>query len=452
MRAATAFSVFFIGLAGSAGSALAQYYPPPGPGGYQPPYRATPQVVAEDDDIPTYESAPGHRNASPGVYAAPGVYEAPLPADPRYARPVPPSSVDQQAAPNTRYGRAAPIQPEMDGYTPAPPPGYISPPEYVQSQQGYVQPQQGYVQPQQGYVQPQQGYLQPQQGHVQPQQGYVNPQQGYVAPGPAQAPLDPSPGYARPMGGPYVGPNEPPVAAAPSQQLEPAPGTSYELQEAVRPPLELSPGPIQPGQTTGTVRPDPRNMVAALPADYRPETGPRKHLPPQFRRTLVDYRTKEPPGTIVIDTSSTYLYLVMPNGKAMRYGVGVGRDGFTWSGVQKVTRMAEWPDWHPPSEMIERQPYLPRFMAGGETNPMGARALYLGNTVYRIHGTNQPSTIGTFVSSGCIRLTNEDVEDLYTRVKVGTRVVVLPGGKPPTTASAIPHGQAPRSSPSASVR
>ena len=179
---------------------------------------------------------------------------------------------------------------------------------------------------------------------------------------------------------------------------------------------------------------DPRNM-AAFPPDVRPETGPKKELPPQFRRTLVDYYTKEPPGTIIIDTPNTYLYLVLGNGKALRYGVGVGREGFTWSGVQQVTRVAEWPDWNPPEEMIVRQPYLPRFMAGGETNPLGARALYLGNTVYRIHGTNQPSTIGTFVSSGCIRLTNEDVMDLYSRVKVGTRVVVLPG-RPPATATA----------------
>ena len=153
-------------------------------------------------------------------------------------------------------------------------------------------------------------------------------------------------------------------------------------------------------------------------------------MPPQFRRTLVDYRTKEPAGTIIIDTPNTYLYLVLGDGKALRYGVGVGREGFTWSGVERVTRILEWPDWTPPEEMIVRQPYLPRFMAGGETNPLGARALYLGNTIYRIHGTNQPSTIGTFVSSGCIRLTNEDVMDLYRRVKVGTRVVVLPGRPP----------------------
>jgi lipoprotein-anchoring transpeptidase ErfK/SrfK len=150
----------------------------------------------------------------------------------------------------------------------------------------------------------------------------------------------------------------------------------------------------------------------------------------EFRRTIIDYPSKEPAGTIIIDTPHTYLYLVLGNGKAMRYGIGVGREGFTWSGAEKVTKMAEWPDWHPPEGMIERQPYLPRFMAGGEGNPLGARALYLGQTLYRIHGTNQPSTIGTFVSSGCIRLTNEDIADLYGRVRLGTRVVVLPGASP----------------------
>jgi lipoprotein-anchoring transpeptidase ErfK/SrfK len=185
---------------------------------------------------------------------------------------------------------------------------------------------------------------------------------------------------------------------------------------------------------TGSISSEP-HPTAALPPEVRSETDTNKELPPAFRRTLVDYPTKEPAGTIIIDTPNTYLYLVLGNGKALRYGVGVGREGFTWSGVQQVTRMAEWPDWNPPEEMIVRQPYLPRFMAGGETNPLGARALYLGNTVYRIHGTNQPSTIGTFVSSGCIRLTNEDVMDLYSRVKVGTRVVVLPG-RPPATAAA----------------
>jgi lipoprotein-anchoring transpeptidase ErfK/SrfK len=176
--------------------------------------------------------------------------------------------------------------------------------------------------------------------------------------------------------------------------------------------------------------PERQAALSALPPEDRPETGPVKSLPPQFRRTMIDYPTKEPSGTIIIDTPHTYLYLVLGGGKAMRYGIGVGREGFTWSGAEKVTKMAEWPDWHPPEEMIERQPYLPRFMAGGEGNPLGARALYLGQTLYRIHGTNQPSTIGTFVSSGCIRLTNEDITDLYGRVQVGSRVVVLPGTQP----------------------
>ena len=181
--------------------------------------------------------------------------------------------------------------------------------------------------------------------------------------------------------------------------------------------------------------PDGSTMMAALPPEDRPETGPRREIPPQFRRQLVDYVTSEPAGTVIIDTPHTYLYLVLGNGKAMRYGIGVGREGFTWSGTERISRMTEWPDWHPPKEMIDRQPYLPRFMAGGDGNPLGARALYLGNTLYRIHGTNQPSTIGHFVSSGCIRLTNEDIEDLYNRVNLGSRVVVL-AGSPPAAAAA----------------
>jgi lipoprotein-anchoring transpeptidase ErfK/SrfK len=148
-------------------------------------------------------------------------------------------------------------------------------------------------------------------------------------------------------------------------------------------------------------------------------------LPAKFKRQVVAYSGGEAPGTIVIDTGNTFLYLVQPGGRAIRYGIGVGRDGFRWSGTQAITKKAEWPDWTPPAEMIARQPYLPRFMAGGETNPLGARAMYLGSTIYRIHGTNAPSTIGTRVSSGCIRLTNEDVSDLYSRVNVGTKVIVL---------------------------
>ena len=149
-------------------------------------------------------------------------------------------------------------------------------------------------------------------------------------------------------------------------------------------------------------------------------------LPERFQRANVPFASHEPAGTIVVDTGNTYLYYVLGNGRAIRYGVGVGREGFTWSGVQSVSRKAEWPDWNPPAEMIARQPYLPRFMAGGPGNPLGARAMYLGNSIYRIHGTNDPSTIGKFVSSGCIRLTNEDVTDLFSRVTVGTRVIVMP--------------------------
>ena len=147
-------------------------------------------------------------------------------------------------------------------------------------------------------------------------------------------------------------------------------------------------------------------------------------MDPAYRRQPVFYRTEEKPGTIIIDTSDRFLYLIQPNNVALRYGIGVGRDGFQWQGLLRVTRKSEWPDWTPPPEMIQRQPYLPRFMAGGPGNPMGARALYLGNTVYRIHGTNAPETIGHAVSSGCFRLVNDEIEDLYARVPVGTKVIV----------------------------
>ena len=198
----------------------------------------------------------------------------------------------------------------------------------------------------------------------------------------------------------------------------------------------------QPQQPVGA---DGRPVqLAALPPEEQPEVGPAQ-LPPHLRRQEVSFATKEPAGTIVVDTANTHLYYVLGGGRAIRYGVRVGRDGFTWNGVQKISRKAEWPDWHPPTEMIERQPYLPRFMAGGPGNPLGARAMYLGSTIYRIHGTNQPSTIGKFVSSGCIGMLNEDVSDLFERAKVGTRVVVLPGGAPPAntaSASAAPPSSA----------
>jgi lipoprotein-anchoring transpeptidase ErfK/SrfK len=160
------------------------------------------------------------------------------------------------------------------------------------------------------------------------------------------------------------------------------------------------------------------------PAPGVDDTGRDVELPAEYRRTAVFYRSDYPSGTIIVNTSDRFLYLVIDSQRALRYGVGVGRDGFQWGGSHKISRKAEWPDWTPPPEMIERQPYLPRFMAGGPGNPMGAAALYIGTTVYRIHGTNAPQTIGQAVSSGCFRLVNEDIQDLYSRVPVGTRVIV----------------------------
>lgn len=247
-------------------------------------------------------------------------------------------------------------------------------------------------------------------------------------------PIDPP--YTGRIGGPdpapYPGPyGTPPRTAMPGPYGAPSVADPDDPgQPALRPPGAIAaPQPIQPQE---------RPNVASLPPEDQPEVGEPKALPERFHRQLVDYHlSREPAGTIVIDTPNTYLYLVLGDGKAMRYGIGVGRQGFTWSGQERISKMQEWPDWHPPAEMIQRQPYLPRFMAGGPGNPLGARALYLGNTLYRIHGTNQPSTIGQFVSSGCIRLVNDDVEDLYSRVQVGTRVVVMPGGGPPPATAAV---------------
>jgi lipoprotein-anchoring transpeptidase ErfK/SrfK len=182
----------------------------------------------------------------------------------------------------------------------------------------------------------------------------------------------------------------------------------------------------------------PSDEEAVAPND--PSDGRAAALPDRLRRTTVALDTREAPGTIIIDTGNTVLYYVIAPGRAIRYGVGVGREGFTWSGVQTITNKAEWPDWHPPAQMIARQPYLPRFMAGGPGNPLGARAMYLGSSEYRIHGTNDPTTIGKFVSSGCIRLTNEDVTDLFSRVSIGTKVVVMPKNAAHLAARPISRG------------
>jgi lipoprotein-anchoring transpeptidase ErfK/SrfK len=372
--------------------ALAQGYPPPGavyspypPARYPTDYRGAPRPqeydVLDDDDGP---------NGGPGSTALPPPGPVLSPNDPRYSgRPVYPDQGPIQSPDDPRYGR---------------PPG-------VYSDRGPVMSPDD-----------------PRYGRPAPPPG------GYS--GPVMSPDDPRYGRADPPAVIYA---DRPAVPLPQPPYDPA----DDYGRGSRPP-----GVVGSGNVTGSVQPPqgaapqgPENRTASLlPPEEQPDAAP-VNLPPNLRRQEVNFVTKEPAGTLIVDTPNTYLYYVLGNNRAIRYGVRVGRDGFTWNGVQKISRKAEWPDWHPPTEMIERQPYLPRFMAGGPGNPLGARAMYLGSTVYRIHGTNQPSTIGKFVSSGCIGMLNEDVSDLFDRVKVGTRVVVWPGSPPPgstTTASAAP--------------
>ncbi len=362
----------------------AQYTYPPG--GYRGVERNGVMTLDEDDD--------DHRLPPPGIATQrpydPSIGSQPLP---------PPNDGVRGAYPYDLHPRvsspAGTLPPPPDRNYASPPPGYG--PAYGEPPAAYASPPGAY------------GARPPVAYGAQPPVAYgAQPPVAYGAQPPVSYGTTSSGTYAPAAAGPIMGPDDPRYGVP-------------------RPPMSIDAGRSGPA-TTGSV---PPTVIAALPPEDQPEVGKPKELPPQFRRQVVDYKTKEPAGTIIIDTPSTFLYYVNGDGTAIRYGIGVGRDGFTWAGTEKVTRMAEWPDWHPPSEMIERQPYLPRFMAGGESNPMGARALYLGKTIYRVHGTNQPSTIGQFVSSGCIRMLNEDVTDLYSRVKVGTKVVVRGDGKGP---------------------
>lgn len=212
-------------------------------------------------------------------------------------------------------------------------------------------------------------------------------------------------GAAQAQSGRYITP--PPVVLSPDLAepwvMQLRPGSKPLFRRTVREAALQAPEPAQPRRT------DPRTA----PVD------------PRFLPQTVSYDGPHGPGTIVIDTNERLLYLVERGGTARRYGVGVGRPGFEWAGQHRITRKAEWPDWRPPAEMRKRQPHLPMMMPGGPTNPLGARAMYLGSTLYRIHGTSEPWTIGSAVSSGCIRMRNEDVIDLYTRVGVGTKVIVM---------------------------
>ena len=369
--------------------ASAQSYPPPGPvyspvpqpypGDYRPSPRPTDFDSLEDDEGSTRLSPPG---AVPQQGGRRPLYtdERPItsPDDPRYGHP-------PGAAPAYSGPVMSPDDPRY-GRPAGPPPTNYSGPVMSPDDPRYGRP-------------------------MQPPGGYS---------GPVMSPDDPRYGRTDPPAVIYA---DRPAGAPPAGNAQDRP-----------------PGAVN---VTGTVQPQggaENKSVMLLPPEEQPESGP-ANLAPNLRRQEVSFVTKEPAGTIIVDTPHTYLYYVLGNNRAIRYGVRVGRDGFTWTGVQKITRKAEWPDWHPPPEMIDRQPYLPRFMAGGPGNPLGARAMYLGSTVYRIHGTNQPSTIGKFVSSGCIGMLNEDVSDLFDRVKVGTRVVVWPGNPPAsttTTASAAP--------------
>jgi lipoprotein-anchoring transpeptidase ErfK/SrfK len=253
--------------------------------------------------------------------------------------------------------------------------------------------------------------------------------------------------YNDPSNEPYAAPRPrlPPGGVAPSLR-QPAAGPDYgggfiELILTGREPAPRrwgqqslpygSPGGPSADQGYGEpdgslpVRPtQPRWRTAGLP-DPAVIEPLQQEIPARYQRQVVEYDGRQQPGTIVIDTADKYLYLVGQGGTAIRYGIGVGREGFVWHGTQAISMKREWPEWRPPGEMLKRRPELPRYMAGGPDNPLGARALYLGSTLFRIHGTNEPHTIGHNVSSGCIRLTNEDVIDLYGRVGVGTRVVVM---------------------------
>jgi len=227
---------------------------------------------------------------------------------------------------------------------------------------------------------------------------------------------------ARPSTPAYVAPQAAPAPVA----AERTPDVRY---AAANPGVNLGGGFIEflfsGGRAVATPRPPSEMLARGEPAEQTEIVADPRAIDPKFLKQLVPYSGSEPPGTIVIDTPQRFLFLVQDNGTAVRYGIGVGKPGFAWAGEKKVSAKKEWPDWTPPPEMLQRRPDLPHFMAGGPENPLGARAMYLGSSLYRIHGSNEPWTIGQAVSSGCIRMRNEDVIDLYDKVKVGTKVVVI---------------------------
>jgi lipoprotein-anchoring transpeptidase ErfK/SrfK len=312
-------------------------------------------------------------------------------------------------------------------YYPASQPVYVAQPQMAAPPQQYAQQQY----PQQQYYA---YYAQPRYAAPAPVNYAVAPQ-GYAAPAPVSYAAAPQ-AYAAPAPQTYTPP--PQTYAAPAPQPVATPQTVAAAQGAPAqnhggflaaifggPTIDVPASRLYlsaPGYQTPQAQPvAPAPVVASANPNYMSAYP----IDPKFDRQVVAYDGDEKPGTVIIDTPNKFLYLVADSGKALRYGIGVGRPGFTWSGVHTITAMHEWPDWRPPPEMIARQPGLPRYMPGGIGNPLGARAMYLGSTLYRIHGSNEPWTIGQNVSSGCIRMRNADVEDLYGRVKVGTKVVVM---------------------------
>ena len=309
--------------------------------------------------------------------------------------------VMSQTAPQQYYAVQQPVQQQ-----------YYAAPQPVQQQYVYPAPQ-GYG----GAVQ--QNYAAAPQGYVV-QQRYAAAQPQTYAPQVYAPPVPPAPTPVTYAAAP---------AAPPQQQLAPPPARGF-LEGIFGGPTIQAHVYYQPAAPAYQTAPEPQPQPPAVNpvAGYAPSShGDMSSYPidPRYNRQVVDYRGEEKPGTIIIDTPNKFLYLVEDGGKALRYGIGVGRPGFTWAGTKTITAKKEWPDWRPPADMLQRRPDLPRYMPGGIDNPLGARAMYLGSTLYRIHGSNEPWTIGTNVSSGCIRMRNEDVSDLYGRGKVGTKVVVI---------------------------
>ena len=379
-------------------------------------------------------------------------------AQQQYAQPQYPVQVQQYQV--RQYQGQQYYTPAPSTYLAAPQPAYAPAP-----QQAYAPaPQQAYAPaPQPVYVAAPQTYAAP------ARQAYYPASEPYAAPAPQTSPA-PARQAFYPASQPYAAAApqahasaaaEPAYTGSATQRYATAPASTPAAAPAAQQVASaLPPPPPQPPAANGggflaaifggpTIQAHYYQPPASQQAGYQPaapayqtpepqgSAGPQGFAPssqgdmasypvdPKFNKQIVDYRGTESPGTIVIDTPNKFLYLVEDGNKALRYGIGVGRPGFTWSGVKSITAKKEWPDWRPPDDMLARRPDLPRFMPGGIDNPLGARAMYLGSTLYRIHGSNEPWTIGTNVSSGCIRMRNEDVTDLYGRVKVGTRVVVI---------------------------